>query len=235
MGSLYSLFVSASGDIDGDNGNSNKRIDKYLANGTNQTSVMSVTGACYDIFIDISNNLYCSLYDYHQVAVTSLNDNSTMWNVAAGVCSCGSTRNQLCNPRGIFVDTSLNLYVADCTNNRVQLFQSGQINAVTVVSASVSGAISLACPSDVAFDADGYMFIVDSNNHRIVGSGPNGFRCLIGCTGTSGSTSSDLYNPSTMSFDSYGNIYVTDRSNSRVQKFILQPNTTYRKYNKIQT
>ncbi|CAF1390512.1 unnamed protein product, partial [Adineta ricciae] len=227
VGAPYSIFVTASGDIYVDNGSSKKRVDKYLANDTNPTSVMSVTGACYDMFIDISNNLYCSLYDYHQVAVTSLNDNSTMWNVAAGVCSCGSTQNKLCNPRGIFVDTSLNLYVADCTNNRVQLFQSGQINAITVVSASVSGTISLACPSDVAFDADGYMFIVDSNNDRIVGSGPNGFRCLVGCTGTAGSTSSDLYNPSTMSFDSYGNIYVTDRSNSRVQKFILQPNTTY--------
>ncbi|CAF1566718.1 unnamed protein product, partial [Adineta ricciae] len=227
VGAPYSIFVTASGDVYVDNGSSNKRVDKYLANGTNQTPVMSVTGACYDMFIDVSNNLYCSLYDYHQVAVTSLNDNSTTWNVAAGVCSCGSTQNRLCNPRGIFVDTSLNLYVADCTNNRIQLFQSGQINAITVVSASVSGTISLACPSDVTFDADGYMFIVDSNNHRIVGSGPYGFRCLVGCTGASGSTSSDLYNPSTMSFDSYGNIYVTDRSNSRVQKFILQPNTTY--------
>ncbi|CAF4286776.1 unnamed protein product, partial [Adineta steineri] len=83
------------------------------------------------------------------------------------------------------------------------------------------------CPSDVALDKDGYLFIVDSNNNRIIGSGPNGFRCIIACASTSGSASNQLSSPSTFSFDSYGNIYVTDQGNSRVQKFMSIPNTTY--------
>lgn len=65
-----------------------------------------------------------------------------------------------------------------------------------------------------------YLF-VDQQNHRVVGSGPNGFRCLVGCFSNGGSTSNSMLYPRTMAFDSYGNIYVVDRDNNRIQKFIL--------------
>ncbi|CAF1347229.1 unnamed protein product [Adineta steineri] len=213
--SPYSIFATITGDIYVDNGYANNRVDKWASYGNISSSVMQVQGACYDLFIDVSNTLYCSLYTQHQVAIKSLNGNSSMWTVAAGTECSGSTSNSLYNPRGIFVDTNLNLYVADCGNNRVQLFLSGQVTATTVAGSTATGTISLSCPSDVALDSDGYLFIVDSNNSRIIGSGPNGFRCIIACGSTSGSTSSQLSNPSTFSFDSYGNIYVTDRNNSR--------------------
>jgi hypothetical protein len=35
-------------------------------------------------------------------------------------------------PKGIFVDIQFRLYVADFTNNRIQCFQPGQVNAKTV-------------------------------------------------------------------------------------------------------
>ncbi|CAF1256478.1 unnamed protein product [Adineta steineri] len=213
--SPYSIFATITGDIYVDNGYANNRVDKWASYGNISSSVMQVQGACYDLFIDVNNTLYCSLYTQHQVAIKSLNGNSSMWTVAAGTECSGSTSNSLYNPRGIFVDTNLNLYVADCGNNRVQLFLSGQVTATTVAGSTATGTISLSCPSDVALDSDGYLFIVDSNNSRIIGSGPNGFRCIIACGSTSGSTSSQLSNPSTFSFDSYGNIYVTDRNNSR--------------------
>ncbi|CAF1152960.1 unnamed protein product [Adineta steineri] len=222
--SPYSIFATITGDIYVDNGYANNRVDKWTSYGNISSSVMQVQGACYDLFIDVNNTLYCSLYTQHQVAIKSLNGNSSMWTVAAGTECSGSTSNALYNPRGIFVDTNLNLYVADCGNNRVQLFLSGQVTATTVAGSTATGTISLSCPSDVALDSDGYLFIVDSNNSRIIGSGPNGFRCIIACGSTSGSTSSQLNNPSTFSFDSYGNIYVTDQNNSRVQKFYLTTN-----------
>jgi hypothetical protein len=52
-----------------------------------------------------------------------------------------------------------------------------------------------------------------------VGSDSNGFRCLVGCNESSGSTSTQLSNPWALSFDVYGNIFVTDYGNSRIQKF----------------
>lgn len=224
----YSIFATVNGDIYVDNGYTNNRVDKWPLNGTNSSSAMYVTSECYGLFVDISNNLYCSMYNVHQVATKSLNSNSSMWIVAAGIDCLGSGSNQLYYPRGIFVDTSLNLYVADCGNNRVQKFPSGQLNAITVAGSAAT--ITLSCPSGVILDGNGYLFIVDSYNHRIVGSSSNGFRCIAGCSTVAGSLSSQLIYPSDLKFDSYGNIFVTDRDNSRIQKFILISNITYRKY-----
>ena len=108
-------------------------------------------------------------------------------------------------------------------NNRIQLFQSGQLNATTVAgNTSSTITISLNCPTGIVLDADKHLFIVDNSNHRIVGSGPNGFRCLVGCNGTGGSASDQLSYPMSLSFDSYGNIFVTDTGNNRIQKFVWQ-------------
>jgi hypothetical protein len=225
----YSVFATITGDIYVDNGYSNNRVDKW-ANGTINSTVMYVKAACYGLFVDINNNLYCSMYTKNQVVTKSLNSNSNMWIVAAGTDCSGSTSNTLNNPRGIFVDTNLNLYVADCGNNRIQEFPSNQTSGITLAGSTATGTITLSCPSGVVLDGNGYLFIVDSSNHRIVASGPNGFRCIVGCAAVSGSSASQLYYPSAMNFDNYGNIYVTDQDNNRVQKFILMPNTTYRKY-----
>ncbi|CAF3807836.1 unnamed protein product [Rotaria sp. Silwood1] len=222
----YSIFVTTNGDIYVDNGVSYNRVDKWTLNGTSSTA-MYVKEECYGIFIDIHENCYCSMYNIHQVMTKSLNSNSNIWIVAAGTDCFGSTSNTLHNPRGIFVDADLNLYVADCGNDRIQQFPSGQVTGITVAGSTAIGTITLNCPSGVVLDADGYLFIVDSLNNRIVGSGPNGFRCVVGCSTVAGSLSSQLSSPSDLKFDSYGNIYVTDQSNSRIQKFILMPNTTY--------
>ena len=226
LGYPFSLFVSGIGDLFVDNGLINNRVDRWRSN---STAVMSVRSACYGLFVDITNTVHCSMYAQHQVAAKSLNSDSSMWIVAAGTDCPGSSSNQLLYPWGIFVDRNLNLYVADCGNNRVQLFFSGQVTATTVAGATTPGTISLYCPTDVLLDADGYLFIVDSSNHRIIGSGPNGFRCLVGCSGPGGA-SNQLNNPTSFSFDSYGNIFVVDRDNSRIQRFNLITNTSARTY-----
>jgi DNA-binding beta-propeller fold protein YncE len=166
----------------------------------------------------------------HQVVTKSLDDSSNTLKITAGTGCAGSTSTMLYNPCGIYVDINFNLYVADWSNNRIQLFQSGQLNATTV--AGTSGTILLYAPSSVVLDADDYLFIVDCGNSRIIGSGPAGFRCVAGCSGASGSASNQLYFPYTMAFDSDGNIFVTDGLNSRIQKFVLN-NNVCGKYNHI--
>jgi hypothetical protein len=99
------------------------------------------------------------------------------------------------------------------------------MNAVTVAGNGASGAIVLNGPTGIVLDADGYLFIVDTNNHRIVGSGPDGFRCVVGCSGGNGSASYRLSHPAMMGFDRDGNIFVVDRSNNRIQRFLLSSNS----------
>ncbi len=163
--------------------------------------------------------------DLHQVVTKSLNSGSNALKIVAGTGSAGSTSNMLYNPRGIFVDTNFDLYVADYSYNRIQLFQLGQLNGITVAgNRSSTTTITLSYPTGIVLDADKYLFIVDYSNHRIVGSGPTGFRCLVGCSGP-GSASNQLSLPWSLSFDSYGSMFVTDLNNNRIQKFVLSTNS----------
>jgi hypothetical protein len=225
----YSIFVTIAGDIYVDNGNLTGQIDKWSLN-TNTSDVAMYAGQkCYSLFIDINDILYCSMRDQHQVVTKSLSIVSDVLTVVAGLGCLGSTTNMLNLPHGIFVNINLDLYVADCGNDRIQLFQSNSLNGTTVAGNGAKDTIILKCPTGIVLDADNYLFIVDSSNHRIVGSGPNGFRCVAGCYAT-GLGSNTLSNPQSMAFDSYGNIFVTDTKNNRVQKFVLFNNTIGKYY-----
>jgi hypothetical protein len=127
--------------------------------------------------------------------------------VVAGAGIGGAPSNQLSRPSVTFIDVNLDLYVADCANG-ITVAGNGSRNPT----------VSLRCPTGIVLDTQNYLFIVDSNNHRVVGSGPNGFRCLVGCH-RSGSQLAQLSFPSSLSFDRYGNIFVIDQKNNRIQKF----------------
>ncbi len=222
----WSLFVTTSGDIYVDNAGWNNQVSKRTLNTNSSFDAMYIGAACYGLFVDINNTLYCSLHDLNQVVAKSLNNNSNTTIIVAGTNQSGSTSNLLHYPEGIFVDINFDLYVADYKNNRIQLFHLGQLNATTVAgNKSSNPTITLNGPAGIVLDADGYLFIVENNKNRIIGSGPNGFRCVAGCSGN-GSASNQLSGPQTLSFDSYGNMFVTDWGNSRIQKFILLTNSS---------
>ena len=131
----------------------------------------------------------------------------------------------LSNPYGIFVNEALNLYVADSGNNRIQMFPHDCLNATTVAGDGASNSVALNQPRAVALDAVGVLFIVDTMNHRIVASGPNGFRCVVGCAGVNGSAANQLNIPVSLSFDRDGNLLVVDQGNARIQNFSLASNS----------
>ena len=195
-------------------------------NGTSSTRVMIVTTHCDDLFVDVNNTMYCSIGGTNQVMTKSLDDSTNTLSIVAGTGCYGAASDMLAYPGGIFVDLNSSLYVADRNNHRVQYFANGNRNATTVAGNGASGTITLNTPTDIALDGNGYLFIVDTGNHRIIALGPNGFRCAVGCTNTSGSTSNHLTYPRSMSFDSDGNMCVADTGNSRIQKFVLQNNTS---------
>ena len=218
----YSIFVTNDNDIYIDNNDNS--TDRWTLNSTAKISTLYVDGKCYDLFIDSNYSLYCSIYQSHKVIKRSLNSSDNQLTTVAGTSCSGILQDTLYLPRGIFVDIIFSLYVADSGNHRIQRFRPGDLNGATVAGKEVPGTITLKNPTDVVLDADSYLFIVDSNNHRIVGSDLNGFRCIVGCSG-SGSLANQLSNPQSMAFDSYGNIFVMDSNNYRIQKFILATNS----------
>jgi hypothetical protein len=226
-----SLFVSITDDIFVDTGYN--RVDAWAWNSMNSGIAMNTSGNCYGLFIDINNTLYCTVKSLHQVVKLSLNSTTQTPSPAAGNGSNGSESYMLNYPQGIFVDINFDLYVADCGNDRIQLFQLGQLNGTTMAGSILSNTtITLHYPTGVVLDVNRNLFIVDSYNHRIVTSGPNGSRCLVGCSGSPGSSSSELNYPQSIALDSYGNMFVSDRNNSRIQMFILATNSCG-KYEKI--
>jgi sugar lactone lactonase YvrE len=216
----YGLFVTITDDI---YIGTNIDVEKWSLNATGNVPTLNTGGACNDLFIDSNNSLYCSLIS--SVIKRSLNSSDYQTTTVAGGSCPGFFPDMLYYPHGIFVDINFNLYVADTYNQRIQVFQSGQSSATTVAGIGAPGTIELNNPSDVVLDGDGFLFIADSNNERIIGSGLFGFRCVVGCSGTSGSASNQLHFPQAMAFDSYGNIFVVDTSNNRIQKFFLASNS----------
>jgi hypothetical protein len=200
-------------------GSINSAILRLNTNNSNDSVVVATAnGFCWDIFVDIRDQLYCSMADQHQIARKVLSQRWQSFARVAGTGMNGSASDMLSSPRGIFVDEGLNLFVGDCDNDRVQRFSSAQMNAVTVAGMGASDTIDLDCPSDVIVDGLGFLFIADRGNDRVVGSGSTGFRCIIGC---SPATSDSLRQPSAIQFMASGSVFVTDQINHRIRRHSL--------------
>ena len=225
LSSAYRVFVTINGDVYVDNGAANHTVRKWATNATSSTTVMIVNGDCNGLFVDIYDSLYCSTYVTHTVLRKVADSDANTSAIVAGNSTPGLASNMLAFPCGIFVDIDLSLYVADSGNHRVQVFRSGQLNGATVAGNGASGTILLKGPGQVALDGDGYVFIVDSGNFRIVGSGPNGFRCIAACSGRNGSAANELLWPYDIRFDSHGNLFVADTSINGIRKFTLARNS----------
>ena len=220
------IFVTLDGNIYVDNGYGLGRVERWAPNATNGVPVMNINSSCHSLFVDTNSTLYCSLDIQHVVLKNSLVAGVNSTTLAAGVWHSGTSSTEFDSPNGIFVDKiSLNLYVADAANHRIQLFQLNQLNASTVVGNGAPGTISLYYPDAITLDADGYMFIADAGKHRIVGSGPAGFRCIVGCSEQLGLLPSEFNTPRSLAFDTDGNLLVADTRNGRIQKFTLASNS----------
>ncbi|CAF3845332.1 unnamed protein product [Adineta steineri] len=203
----YSLFVAMNGDVYIDNGAWNGQVDKWISNATIGTRVMNISAPCYGLFIDNRSTLYCSLANFNNVFKVDLISVSGIPVMIAGNGSSGLTSSLLDYPWGIYVDTDFTLYVADCYNHRIQRFGFGELNGTTVAGGMASGTITLNYPTGIVLDGNGYLFIMDTGSYRIVASSSAGFRCVAGCSGSSGSTADKLNNACYMAFDTYGNIF----------------------------
>lgn len=221
LNNSYSIFAADTGQIYVGINISQARIEVYSQNLSQWSILTNISADCYSLFLDITGTLYCSIQNEHKVVKISLNNSGNpIVGVAAGNGTAALAAHTLNYPQGIYVSMNMKLYVADCSNNRIQSFTPGNMNGITEFGAGFSANISLSCPTSIVLDSQGTMYVVDNNNHRILLLNGNQSRCLVGC-GTNGSASDQLQYPQSISFDTIGNIIVLDKDNSRVQKFNL--------------
>ena len=176
-------------------------IFKWAMDGNSSAiAIRIMKNGCVGVFVDMNSTLYCAIWDSHEVLATSVINIADSMKTVAGTGCSGPASNMLYELHGIFVDINFSLYVADCGNNRIQRFEWGQLNGSTVAENGAAGTISLSCPTEVVLDGDGYIFIADRSNDRIVGQEPNGFRCIVRCFGNR-PASNQLNRPQTIRLD----------------------------------
>jgi len=136
--------------------------------------------------VDGVGNLYIADSDNHVIRWVDIHGIITSFAGTGEVGNSGdggpATEAQLSDPNGVALDAEGNLYFADDVAHAIRrVALDGTISTVAGTgSAGFSGdggpgaEAALSSPGDIAFDADGNMYIADSGNHRIRVLRPDG-------------------------------------------------------------
>jgi sugar lactone lactonase YvrE len=221
------------------------------------------------VAVDSSNNLYVSDYynnrvleyntPFSQSVTTDLPANA-VWGQGGDFTSNGCNLDgspgaeTLCNPVGLTIDHSGNLWVADYSNNRVLEYYSPLFNATANFvlgqpdfvhnSANLGGAptaSSLYDPASVRPDSHSNIYVADDGNNRVLEyNNPlahpttldpaanevwgQGGVFTSGGGNTGGLSANSLYSPTDIALDTSNNLYIADYNNSRALEFTESAN-----------
>ena len=180
----------------------------------------------------VRRDVAAKLWDFGpEIAVTELElpedkyvDKYTRVNSLRIMSGLGSGEGQLNRPKGIALDESGNVYVADSNNHRIAVF-SGDGKSIRQwgVQGNLQGQFQE--PWDVAVDSvAGLVYVADTWNHRIQKFDLEGrFLAAWGAFGDVGGEATGpghtFYGPRGLAVDGDGNLWVTDTGNKRVLKF----------------
>jgi DNA-binding beta-propeller fold protein YncE len=178
---------------------------------------------------DPAGNLYVA--DHGNNRVQKLDSDGrflAVWGRNGGEGSSGRGAAQFTRPRGVAVDSTGHLFVADKNNNRVQEFgPDGQFMRMWGRNGG-DGSAGLGngefnTPYSIAVDRSGQVYVADTANNRIQAfTGDGGFLARLGRNGgdgTAGSGAGEFHGPYGVATDCRGNLYVSDEGNNRIEKF----------------
>ena len=185
--------------------------------GHDTLNVLGAGAASQIVWQNGGSTVGTSHYGYTTCGVTVAGDANGGFGIADSL---------LTSPNAVWVDHADNLYVADKSNNRIQMWAPGATRGVTVagdpLGTSSVAANRLNSPSGIYVDQVGNVYIADEGNNRVQKWAPgatSGVTVAGNPLGTAGVSASLLNQPLSVWVDASGNVYVSDQNNNRVQKW----------------
>ncbi|MBP2002493.1 streptogramin lyase, partial [Paenibacillus shirakamiensis] len=183
------------------------------------------------VAVDSSGNVYVADSGNHRIQKLTLSTNTwSEWKKVGGGAGIGL--GEFNNPRGVAVDSSGNVYVADSSNHRIQKLtlstnRWSEWRKSSGAGVTGSGLGEFNFPNGMAVDSSGNIYVGDTFNHRIqkLTLSTNTWSEWKKVGGGSGSGLGEFNNPRGVALDSNGNVYVADSANYRIQKLTLSTNT----------
>jgi len=190
----------------------------------------------YTVYVDSKDNVYIPDTSNHVVRVVTGGTITTIAGIPGQTGYSGdggpATSAKLFYPAAVAGDGAGNIYIADSYNHRIR-----EINAATGTISTVAGngacafsgdgiatENSLCYPSGVSADANGNLFVADTNNQRLRWVSAGGIMTTFAGSGPAGfdgdgraATSAELYQPTAVKEDSVGNFLVADEYNFRIR------------------
>ncbi|HLW86839.1 MAG TPA: hypothetical protein VKR57_00020 [Terriglobales bacterium] len=197
----------------------------------------------WQIYVDGSDNLYIADSPTNRVRKVVPGKNppstATISTFAGNGTSCstahitttfcgdsGSAASAYLNaPRGVYLDSSNNLYIADSGDQRIRKVTAGNINTYAGggLSDGPAAAAIFAENRDVAVDNAGNVYVADTSNNRIRKISGGNVSTLAGNgvgnyygNGVAAATA-NLNQPWGLAVDSLGNVYIADTSNLAIR------------------
>ena len=194
-----------------------------------------LSDASGNIFIADSNNARIRMIEAGTGYIRTIAGGGTLGAATTTTGEGGLPTNiSLNQPRGMGLDASGNLYIADSNNNKIRKVDAATNTITTIAGTGVASftgdngpatSATLNQPTGVALDLSGNVYIVDSNNFRIrkidavtkkistiAGNGVNA-DIAIPTTGSSPTTISFFGTPLDIKVDINRNIYISTFSN----------------------
>jgi trimeric autotransporter adhesin len=199
--------------------------------------------------LDASGNLYIA--DSGNNRVRRVNSAGVIQTIAGtgtgytGQDGVAATQSNVWAPMGVALGPAGNLFLADTGNHRIRVVNAGGVifsfagTGLTPYNGQASGAppslqadglpalqVNLWAPRDVCVDRSGAVFIVDTNNNRVLRAAANGATTQTAAGNGSAGDFGDggaaplaqLNQPGACALDTAGNLYLADTLSHRIRK-----------------